>query len=313
MENKEDPQKLIKKAEKLLKPGLLKSIFSRTEDRIEEAIELYNAAAQIYNIEKNYKKSAKYFLESAQLKININENPEEEYKEILNCYKKLNDNDNYNKILNELINNYLKKGEFSSAAKYEFEKGKNLSKDKNKIKETLESYEKALDYYNMDKDSSKIEISEVKIAKADLICLNEIKENLYEAHNIYDEIGNEKKEKSKILSYEFYTKNIISYLYFDDALSSKAYFHKYCENDSYFENSEIGKLINDLITIFENEENNIINENLTFDIALLNFSVNNKNKKLYDFWMEEMIEKLRKKLEKIRKEKPNFAEEEDFK
>ena len=29
--------------------------------------------------------------------------------------------------------------------------------------------------------------------------------------------------------------------------------------------------------------------------------------------MEEMIEKLRKKLEKIRKEKPNFAEEEDFK
>ena len=237
MENKEDPQKLIKKAEKLLKPGLLKSIFSRTEDRIEEAIELYNAAAQIYNIEKNYKKSAKYFLESAQLKININENPEEEYKETLNCYKKLNDNDNYNKILNELINNYLKKGEFSSAAKYEFEKGKNLSKDKNKIKETLESYEKALDYYNMDKDSSKIEISEVKIAKADLICLNEIKENLYEAHNIYDEIGNEKKEKSKILSYEFYTKNIISYLYFDDALSSKAYFHKYCENDSYFENS----------------------------------------------------------------------------
>ena len=313
MENKEDPQKLIKKAEKLLKPGLLKSIFSRTEDRIEEAIELYNAAAQIYNIEKNYKKSAKYFLESAQLKININENPEEEYKETLNCYKKLNDNDNYNKILNELINNYLKKGQFSSAAKNEFEKGKNLSKDKNKIKETLESYEKALDYYNMDKDSSKIEISEVKIAKADLICLNEIKENLYEAHNIYDEIGNEKKEKSKILSYEFYTKNIISYLYFDDALSSKAYFHKYCENDSYFENSEIGKLINDLITIFENEENNIINENLTFDIALLNFSVNNKNKKLYDFWMEEMIEKLRKKLEKIRKEKPNFAEEEDFK
>lgn len=313
MENKEDPQKLIKKAEKLLKPGLLKSIFSRTEDRIEEAIELYNAAAQIYNIEKNYKKSAKYFLESAQLKININENPEEEYKETLNCYKKLNDNDNYNKILNELINNYLKKGEFSSAGKYEFEKGKNLSKDKNKIKETLESYEKALDYYNMDKDSSKIEISEVKIAKADLICLNEIKENLYEAHNIYDEIGNEKKEKSKILSYEFYTKNIISYLYFDDALSSKAYFHKYCENDSYFENSEIGKLINDLITIFENEENNITNENLTFDIALLNFSVNNKNKKLYDFWMEEMIEKLRKKLEKIRKEKPNFAEEEDFK
>ena len=252
-------------------------------------------------------------MESAQLKININKNPEEEYKETLNCYKKLNDNDNYNKILNELINNYLKKGEFSSAAKYEFEKGKNLSKDKNKIKETLESYEKALDYYNMDKDSSKIEISEVKIAKADLICLNEIKENLYEAHNIYDEIGNEKKEKSKILSYEFYTKNIISYLYFDDALSSKAYFHKYCENDSYFENSEIGKLINDLITIFENEENNIINENLTFDIALFNFSVNNKNKKLYDFWMEEMIEKLRKKLEKIRKEKPNFAEEEDFK
>ena len=90
MENKEDPQKLIKKAEKLLKPGLLKSIFSRTEDRIEEAIELYDAAAQIYNIEKNYKKSAKYFLVSSQLKININENPEEEYKETLNCYKKLN-------------------------------------------------------------------------------------------------------------------------------------------------------------------------------------------------------------------------------
>ena len=171
----------------------------------------------------------------------------------------------------------------------------------------------------MDKDSSKISISNAKIEKANLITFYEIKDEILVAHNIYDTIGKEKMEysTSKIFAQEFFAKNVITYLVYDDVLTAKAYLHKYYDIDSNFENSEISSLLEDLITIFENEEsNNLTNDNqeiLTVDKVVLNFSIHNKNNKLYDSWMEEMINKIKKKSENIRKEQVNFAEEMDFK
>ena len=319
MEKTENPEKLIKKAEKLLKPGFFKAIFSNTEDRVEKAIELYNTAGQIYIIEKQYKKAGECFEESSKLKKNIKESPEEDYKEAINCYKKINDIENYNRIMNLLINYYIKENEFSEAANLQFEISKELSKDKNKVNEALESFDKCLDFYNMDKDSSKISISKTKIEKANLITFYEIKDEILYAHNIYDEVGKEKMESStgKFLAQEFFAKNVITYLVYDDVITAKAYLHKYYDIDSNFENSEIGNLIEDLITIFENEEsNNLTNDNqeiLTVDKVVLNFSIHNKNNKFYDYWMEEMINKIKKKIEIMRKEQVNFAEEMDFK
>ena len=319
MKKTDNPEKLIQKAEKILKPGFFKAIFSNTEDRIEKAINLYNSAGQIYIMEKQYKKAGECFEESSKLKKNIKESPEEEYKEALNCYKKINDIENYNRIIDLLINFYIKENEFSEAAKLQFEISKELSKDKNKINEALESFDKCIDFYNMDKDSSKIAISNAKLEKANLITFYEIKDEILVAHNIYDTIGKEKMEysTSKIFAQEFFAKNVITYLVYDDVLTAKAYLHKYYNIDSNFENSEISSLLEDLITIFENEEsNNNSNENeeiLTVDKAVLNFSVHNKNNKLYDSWMEEMINKIKKKIENIRKEQVNFAEDMDFK
>ena len=319
MEKTENPEKLIQKAEKLLKPGFFKAIFSNTEDRVEKAIELYNTAGQIYIIEKQYKKAGECFEESSKLKKNIKESPEEDYKKAINCYKKINDIENYNRIMNLLINYYIKENEFSEAANLQFEISKELSKNKNKINEALESFDKCLDFYNMDKDSSKISISKTKIEKANLITFYEIKDEILYAHNIYDEVGKEKMESStgKFLAQEFFAKNVITYLVYDDVITAKAYLHKYYDIDSNFENSGIGNLIEDLITIFENEEsNNLTNDNqeiLTVDKVVLNFSIHNKNNKFYDYWMEEMINKIKKKIEIMRKEQVNFAEEMDFK
>ena len=140
----------------------------------------------------------------------------------------------------------------------------------------------------MDKDSSKISISKTKIEKANLITFYEIKDEILYAHNIYDEVGKEKMESStgKFLAQEFFAKNVITYLVYDDVITAKAYLHKYYDIDSNFENSEIGNLIEDLITIFENEEsNNLTNDNqeiLTVDKVVLNFSIHNKNNKFYE-------------------------------
>ena len=221
--------------------------------------------------------------------------------------------------MNLLINYYIKENEFSEAANLQFEISKELSKDKNKVNEALESFDKCLDFYNMDKDSSKISISKTKIEKANLITFYEIKDEILYAHNIYDEVGKEKMESStgKFLAQEFFAKNVITYLVYDDVITAKAYLHKYYDIDSNFENSEIGNLIEDLITIFENEEsNNLTNDNqeiLTVDKVVLNFSIHNKNNKFYDYWMEEMINKIKKKIEIMRTEQVNFAEEMDFK
>jgi hypothetical protein len=59
----QNPEKLIKKAEKYIKPGFFKAVFSDTNERLEKALNLYKEAAEIYIYNKEYKKAAEcYFL-----------------------------------------------------------------------------------------------------------------------------------------------------------------------------------------------------------------------------------------------------------
>ena len=52
--NRENPDELIRKAQAKLTPGVFGKIFSSKESRNEEALELYEAAANLYKMRKDW-------------------------------------------------------------------------------------------------------------------------------------------------------------------------------------------------------------------------------------------------------------------
>ena len=307
----QNPEKLIKKAEKYIKPGFFKAVFSDTNERLEKALNLYKEAAEIYIFNKDYKKAAECYNEviSLQEGLKIEDEIFDSYDSLINCYEKTNDLEKINKINDKLINIYLKNNEFSKAGELTFKKAKNLETNKNKINECLELYQKSFDFYEMDKEKNKNAKNKIKNAKADLITLNNIKEDLTEAKYFYDEIGNEYlndnlNNVNKYFAKDYFAKNVITYFAYDDYSSAKAFLNKYFQIDKDFKNSSLGKCLMNFVELFEKSFDNDNNDDkLTFDNVSYELQNNVKNNKIIDKnWLNEMLKKIKIKFNEIEKE-----------
>jgi alpha-soluble NSF attachment protein len=328
MEEK-DPDELVKKAQKKLDPGFFKSIFSDSGERIEKAIKYYKEAGEIYKLNREWIKAGDCFIEIANLKEGLREDPCEMYNEAILCYNKGGAKDKYEKLTDKIININIKNQEFSNAAELVFEKAQHLlensKNDQKKAKEILELYDQSLDYYQMDKNTNENKTNKINEAKADLIVLNGITEELIQAKHIYENLAKyyNKSNSGKIFSKDYFAKNIFLYLAYDDYITAKAFLNKYYSEDGGLYGSDIGLFLEDIISCFENngkdikddtlgnEENVILN----FDIACQKYKTKIKfNKKIWDDWKIYIVDKIGKKLAKLREEKENeYEDEEDLK
>lgn len=312
-DKKDDPLYCINKAEKYLNPGFFDAMFKSKRERLEDAIELYENAAQIYIEQKDYLKSAECQLKCAWIKEQLKDDPTYSYLEALNCYKRTENYDDYQKTLDKCISSYLKEGKYNDAAKLEYDRGK-LYEYYNKTQEAFDSYEKALDFYEMDKSEMKGAIKEVKIAKANLICSNDMKDLITEAKALFEEIGDELIQNNaltgKILANDYYFKKILCYFAYDDYVSAKAYIGKYFDGDSSFESSPIGKLCNGIIKCFERGEG-FKEEEDGIDKVIATFKNSTRtNKTLNDKCVDVLLEKVKQKIYKDMED--DFNEEEDL-
>ena len=324
-----DPDELVKKAEKKLDPGFFKSIFSNANERLEKAIYYYKEAAENYKLKREWIKAGDCYIEIANLKEGMNEDPCESYDDAILCYNKGGANEKYEKITDKIINIYMKNYEFSNAAELVFEKAQklleNAKDDKNKIKEILDLYDQALDYYQNDKNTTERKTNKIKEAKADLIVLNEIKEELIQAKYIYEELGKyyNKSNSGKIFSKEYFAKVVFIYLAYEDYITAKAFLNKYYCEEGGLKGSDIGNFLENIIKCFENdgldikdEENGNEENILNFDIACQMYKAKiNYNKEIWDKWKEIVVNKIGKKIHELKLEKENefIDEEEDLK
>lgn len=301
-DKKDDPLYCINKAEKYLNPGFFDAVFKSKRERLEDAISLYEEAAQIYIEQKEYLKSAECQLKCAWIKEQLKDNPTFSYLEALNCYKRTDNFEDYQKTLDKCISSYLKEGKYNDAAQLEYDRGKLYEKN-NKIQEAFDSYEKALDFYEMDKSEMKGAIKEVKIAKANIICSNDMKDLIAEAKALFEEIGddlikNNNAVAGKILAKDYYFKKILCYFAYDDYISAKAYIDKYFGDDSSYESSPIGKLCNGIIKCFERGEGFKEEEDgITKVISTFKSSIRN-SKTLNDKCVDVLLEKIKQKIYK---------------
>ena len=323
MDGEKDPDELFKKAKKKLDPGFFKSIFSDTVHRYEKAITYFNEAAEIYKLKKEWIKAGDSFIEVAKLKELLKEDACEAYNSAILCYNKGGAKDKYSALTDKIISINLKEGQFAYCAELTFDKAQKLlesaNNDPKKIEEVLAIYDKALDYYEMDKNPNEAKVNMVKEAKADLICINGFKDEIAKAKSYYEEIAyyNLRSNTGRIFSCDLFTKIIFIYLAYDDYTTARAFLNKYYGDDKNFRNSEVAYFIENLIKCFENDGVDFKDEDIDTDDNILNFDVacklykkrNKKNKNVWDNWKEVIIKKIGEKLEKLRKEKEDFDDD----
>ena len=324
MEEK-DPDELVKKAQKKLDPGFFKSVFSDSNERLEKALNYYKEAAEIYKLKREWIKAGDCYIEIGNIKEGMKEDLWETYNEAILCYNKGGVKDKYEKLINKLINAYVKNGEFSNAGLMVFEKAQKLSENTNndlkKINEILELYDQALDYFQMDKNSNEHKTNKIKEAKADFISINGIKDEIPQAKSIYEELGKyyNKSKSGKVYSKEYFAKVIFLYLAYDDYITAKAFLSKYYDEDGGLYGSDIATFLENIILCFENIGMDIKDETIGNEDEVLNFDIacqkyKKSNKKIWDNWIKNIVEKIGKKIGELKQEKENeFEDEEDLK
>ena len=324
MEEK-DPEKLFQKAKSKLDPGFFKTIFGDADRRLEKAVNYFNEAGEIYKLRKEWLKAGDCFIEMAKVKELQKEDPCDAYNSAIICYNKGGAKDKYAPIADKIIGINLKAGQFAYAAELTFDKAQkmleNANDDPKKIQEVLETYDKALDYYEMDKSNNEAKVNKVKEAKADLITINGIKEEIAKAKSYYEDLAYYylKTNSGRVFSIEFFAKIIMVYLAYEDYITAKAFLNKYYGEDKYFRRSDIAHFLDNIILCFENDGKDIKDEDLETEDNILNFNTAcylykkaiKNNKKIWDKWKQVITDKIGEKLEKLRKEKEKEEEDED--
>ena len=140
----------------------------------------------------------------------------------------------------------------------------NANKDPKKIQEVLDTYDKALDYYEMDKNSNEAKVNKVKEAKADLITLYDIKEEISRAKAYYEDLAYYylKSNSGRVYTIEYFAKLVMIYLLYDDYITARAFLNKYYGEDKNFHRSDIAHFLENLIRCFENDGQDIKDEDL---------------------------------------------------
>ena len=327
MLDEKDPDELFRKAKKKLDPGFFKSIFSDSGHRIEKAIGYFKEAGEIYKLQKEWVKAGDCFIEIAKLNEHQKEDPCEAYDNAILCYNKGGAKDKYSPLMDKIISINLKAGQFTYCAELTFDKAQKLletaNNDLNKIQEVLSIYDKALDYYEMDKNSNEAKVNVVKEAKADLITIYGIKDEIARAKTYYEELAyyNLQSNTGRVFSVDFFAKIIFVYLAYEDYITAKAFLNKYYGEDKYFRKSEVAEFLENLIKCFENDGVDFKDEDIDTEDNILNFGVAcnlykkriKNNKKVWDNWKEVITKKIGEKLEKMRKEKENDDDADDLK
>lgn len=324
MEEK-DPDELFQKAKKKLDPGFFKSIFGDSDRRIEKAFRYFNEAAEIYKLRKEWLKAGDCFIEIANLKEHQKEDPCDAYNSAILCYNKGGAKDKYEPLTDKIISINLKAGQFAYSAELTFDKAQKLlesaNNDQKKIQEVLDTYDKALDYYEMDKNANEAKVNKVKEAKADLITINGIKEEFPKAKAYYEDLAYYylKSNAGRVYSIDYFAKIVLVYLAYEDYITAKAFLNKYYGEDKNFHRSDIAHFLDNLIRCFENDGEDIKDEDLDTEDNILNFDVAcylykkkiKNNNKIWDNWKEVITQKIGKNLEKMRKEKKEDEDEDE--
>nr|XP_023014421.1 alpha-soluble NSF attachment protein [Leptinotarsa decemlineata] len=130
--------------------GFFKTLFSKSNDTIDESIEYYARAANLFKMAKNWSQAGHAFSDAAELSLQNESQPEAAvyFIEAANCFKKC-DTSKAIELYQSAIAIYRDKGKYSSAGKYH-QVIAEILEDEYDIQEAVEHFERATEYYKQE-------------------------------------------------------------------------------------------------------------------------------------------------------------------
>ena len=252
----ENPDELFRKAKGNLTPGFFGKMFSSKESRVEEALELFNKAANMYKINKNWQKAGETFEEIAKLEVEQGDNSAyTHYQEAAHCFSFV-DKERADVNLNRAIESCVQSGKYMQAGRTaqrianEFEENFNYEK-------AIEKYKKAAEYFAMESQNTKSMQQQCLLKVADLMCISNHKDMFTEAPKIYEKLGMQYLTVPLLKSSakDMFFKCVMIFIAKKDEVSAEVALKKYLLEDPTFDDTRDSKFLKNAIKFISDPPN----------------------------------------------------------
>ncbi|KAF6212322.1 hypothetical protein GE061_012844 [Apolygus lucorum] len=243
---------LVAEAEKKLttQKGFFNSLFGGGSSKVDEAIECYTRAANMFKMAKKWGNAGNAFCEAANLhgKVGSRHDAASNYVDAANCYKKSDTNEGVNCLL-KAIEIYTDMGRFTMAAKHHQTIAEMYETEAIDLERAIQHYEQAADYFKGEESNSSANKCMLKVAQyaAQL-------ENYDKAIQIYESVASTSLDSSllKYSAKEYFFRAALCHLCVD-VLNAQQAIERYNELYPAFQDSRECKLLKVLIDHIEEQ------------------------------------------------------------
>ena len=230
--SRENPQELIAKAQKILKPGFFSKVFGDEANRLEKALECYQTAANIYKMNKDWENAGLCYERCAEVAMkNEPDVAGTHYQDAAHCFSFI-DKARQLEDLNRCIAVYENRGKFQQAGKITQKIANDLEIDL-EYELAIEKYKKAGELFAMESMNSRSSQQACQLKVADLMCLSNHKNMLEEAPKIYETLGMQYLTIPLLKSgaKDVFFKCVVCYLAKKDEVSAEIQLNKFLGED----------------------------------------------------------------------------------
>ncbi|RZF46430.1 hypothetical protein LSTR_LSTR012505 [Laodelphax striatellus] len=250
-DNEQKALQLMADAEKKLtsSKGFLGSLFGGSS-KVEEAVECYQRAANMFKMAKKWGQAGNAFCEAANLhtKAGSRHDAASNFVDAANCYKKSDPNEAVQCLL-KAIEIYTDMGRFTMAAKHHQTIAEMYETEAVDLDRAVQHYEQAADYFKGEESNSSANKCMLKVAQyaAQL-------ENYDKAIKIYEQVASSSLESSllKYSAKEYFFRAALCHLCVD-VLNAQHAMDRYVELYPPFQDSRESKLLKVLMDHMEEQ------------------------------------------------------------
>lgn len=235
MRNDSDGHALMEQAKKKLTPGLFGKLFSSNESRMEEALDLYQAAANVFKMQKQWNDAGIAYEECGNIETKLgSDSAAVHFQDAAHCFNFV-DKMRGKKNLEKSIQIYEKKGKFQQAGKITQNMANELEVDL-EYAEAIKKYKQAAEYYSMENQNTRSLEQSCLIKVADLMCISDHADMLKETPKIYEKIGMQylTVPLMKSSAKDYFFKCVVVYLVHRDEVSANICLNKFLSEDPTF-------------------------------------------------------------------------------
>lgn len=251
-DNEQKANQLVAEAEKKLtsSKGFFGQLFGNSSSRMEDAVECYQRAANMYKMAKKWSQAGQAFTEAANLhaKAGSRHDAATNFVDASNCFKKSDINESVSSLL-KAIDIYTDMGRFTMAAKHHQTIAEMYENEANDLARAVHHYEQAADYFKGEESTSSANKCMLKVAQyaAQL-------EDYDKAINIYEQVATSSLESSllKYSAKEYFFRASLCHLSVD-LLNAQHALEKYSQQYPAFQDSREYKLVKNLCEHLEEQ------------------------------------------------------------